>query len=514
MPPPQMAAPKPPSEIARETLKLLAQRRLSPTPEHYQALYHEVAGTSPPPAFPVAPLRAIQRVLPAQTPAQKRLLNQFEHAVTQQHWPGLQSVLVGYANLAITPVSTASDEREAAAQVTLPPRLAEALARLLHNLLPALGEDDTRLLEMAAELQTQLRGPQARAGALEQALADFNHRLSFAAEDQSAIRAGLLTLLRLVFENIAVLCVEDDWLHGQAQGLMAASTPPLSLRRLDDVERRLKDVIHKQANAREHTAQAQAQMRELLAAFIERLARMDESSSTYHNQLEQCAERISQASRPQDIAPLLEEVISATRAMALSTRVAHGELQDLRSRAEARHAEVEQLRQELDRASAQARHDPLTGSLNRKGFDEAMSREVARAQRQGRPLCVALLDIDDFKAINDRLGHATGDQALVHLADVTRQVLRPQDQLARYGGEEFVILLPDTELDEAAQIMRRLQRELTTRYFLTEGERVLITFSAGVTRVQDESDSSDAVRRADQGMYLAKRSGKNRVVTA
>ncbi len=507
-----MAAFKTPSEVARETLKQLAARRLSPTPDNYQALYEEIAGSSSPPAFPAVALRSILRVMPGQTPAQKRLLNQLEQAVAQQSWPTLQSVMVGYANLGLTPVGAAAPPPSGIESTHVPQRLALAVARLVENALPALGEEDTRLRDMAAQVVDLLRSEMPPVTAAERMLADFGHRLSFAAEEQGALRTGLLALLHLLFENIAALSLDDDWLHGQVQALLAATAPPLNLRRLDEVEQRLKDVIFKQSEAKLHTRQAQEHMRELLATFIERLAQMDESSSSYHNQMEQCAERISQATRLQDIAPLLEEVISATRAMALSSRIARGELQDLRERAQARHHEIDQLREELDRASNMARHDALTGSLNRKGFDEALQREVARAQRQDTPLCIALLDVDDFKAINDRLGHAAGDEALVHLAEVTRQGLRPQDQLARYGGEEFVIILPDTMVDEGVQVMRRLQRELTTRYFLKDGERMLITFSAGVAQLLGKDDVSDAIRRADQGMYLAKRSGKNRVV--
>ena len=500
-------------EIARETLKQLAARRLSPTPDNYQALYDEIAGETSAPQFPAQPLRAILRVLPGQTPAQKRLLSQMETAVAQQDWALVQGALVGYANLGLTPVVTAEQEQQAAGLAQVPPRLAQGLARLVDNMLPALG-DDVRLRDMAGQLTALLRGPAPTAGTAEPLLMDLGHRLSFVAEDQGAIRASLLALLHLMFENISALSLDDEWLQGQAQALMAAATPPLELRRLDSVAQRLKDVVRKQADVKAQTVQAQAQMRELLATFIERLAGMDESSSSYQSHMEQCAERVSQATRLEDIAPLLEEVIGATRSMALNTRLALAELQELRSRAEARHAEIDQLRQELDRASTLARHDPLTGSLNRKGFDEAMQREAARSARHGRPLCVALLDLDDFKAINDRLGHEAGDQALTHLTAVTRDVLRPQDQLARYGGEEFVILLPDTLLAEAAQVMHRLQRELTTRYFLKNDEHVLITFSAGVAQVHGEADAADAIRRADQGMYLAKRRGKNRVVTA
>lgn len=143
-----------------------------------------------------------------------------------------------------------------------------------------------------------------------------------------------------------------------------------------------------------------------------------------------------------------------------------------------------------------------------------MEREIARATRNGSPLCVALLDVDNFKLINDRLGHTAGDEALVHLAGVTREVMRPQDMLARYGGEEFVLVLPDTDLDQGVEAMKRLQRELTTRYFLKDREKVLITFSAGVAQMAEQEGSTEAIRRADQGMYLAKRAGKNRVMAA
>ena len=143
-----------------------------------------------------------------------------------------------------------------------------------------------------------------------------------------------------------------------------------------------------------------------------------------------------------------------------------------------------------------------------------MERELARATRTGAPLCVALLDIDNFKTINDRLGHNAGDAALLHLTQVTREVMRPQDLLARYGGEEFVLVLPDTTVANGVAAMTRLQRELTTRFFLQGTEKVLITFSAGVAQLGDGETSSEAIRRADKSMYLAKRSGKNRVMAA
>jgi diguanylate cyclase len=125
-----------------------------------------------------------------------------------------------------------------------------------------------------------------------------------------------------------------------------------------------------------------------------------------------------------------------------------------------------------------------------------------------------MLDIDNFKKLNDTMGHATGDLALTHLAKVARECMRPQDTLARYGGEEFVILLPDTVLEKGIEAMTRLQRELTKKFFLSGGDKVLITFSAGVAQLAADESTTDAIRRADQAMYLAKRAGKNRVLGA
>ena len=503
-----------PSEIARETLKQLAVRRLAPTPDHYLALYEEIAGVRTPAAFPEGPLQHILSVLPGQTPAQKRLLCQFERAVKDKDWSALQGVLVGYANLGLNPATAEPAAPETVAVTILPDDLAELLARLIDNTLPALGEDDARVHEMAQQLTQLLREPAPPVSTVQLMLNNFTYRLSFATEDQATIRASLLHLLHMVFENIAALSVEEQWLHGQAEALMAASTPPLTLRRLDDVQRRLKDVIFKQTEAHARTVEAQEQMKDMLSSFIERLAKITDSSTSYQGTMERCADLIGKASTLEEIAPILHEVMQATRSIALDSRVAHDELHDLRQRAELKRAQVAQLQQELDRVSAQARHDPLTGSLNRKGLDEAMERELARARRMGTPLCLAVLDIDNFKTINDRLGHNAGDAALLHLTQVTCEVMRPQDLLARYGGEEFVLVLPDTTVTNGIAAMTRLQRELTTRFFLQGNEKVLITFSAGVAQLGDGETSENAIRRADQSMYLAKRSGKNRVMAA
>jgi len=345
-------------------------------------------------------------------------------------------------------------------------------------------------------------------------LGNLSFKVSFAAEDQMPINSALLELLHLLIVNIGELTVEDRWVKGQIDALVSATTPPLTLRRLDDVQARLKDVIFKQSEAKARTQEAQEQMKQMLAAFIERLGRMTEHSSAYQGTIENCSRQLESAQTLVDIAPVLQEAIQATRAMSIDTLHMRDELREMRERTQQADEALRRLQEELDRASSQARHDPLTGALNRKGLDEALQREIARARRQGTAMCVSLLDLDNFKKLNDSLGHDTGDAALVHLAQVARTTMRPQDSLARYGGEEFLVVLPDTDQAKGVEVMKRLQRELTKQFFLKDNEKVLITFSAGVAQVGADEETTEAIKRADQAMYLAKRSGKNRVVAA
>jgi len=150
------------SDIARETLKQLAVRRLAPTPENYQTLYEEISGSYTPPPFPEGPLRHILRVMPGQTPAQKRLLDLLEAAIAGRNWSALQSVLVGYANLGLHTVSanSAIELVESPAQAhSMPEELAEQMARVIENALTALNGDDAKVHLMGGQLIHALRQP-------------------------------------------------------------------------------------------------------------------------------------------------------------------------------------------------------------------------------------------------------------------------------------------------------------------------------------------------------------------
>jgi diguanylate cyclase len=517
---------KKPFEIARETLKQLTVRKLTPTPANYQMVYSEVSGVPIEPPFPMDRLRDISRDLPTKTPGQQRQKGLLDSAIGQLNWDGVKTALMAYGGFSPPPVVppepvkraiNADAEPSASAAVSAPALTTdffEQIARMVEYALPALGSDDSRFNEQAKNLLAAMRQPGASTVTLKLMLADFGHRVSFAAEEQVEVHKTLLKLLNLIIKNIGELSIEDSWLTGQINSLLTACTPPMTLRRLDDVESLLVDVIIKQKESMGQTLQAQEEMRLMLATFVTRLTTMTETTGEFRNTLEENARLIEQAKTITDITPVMKTVIGATREMARDSQAVRDELNGMREKALATEAELAKLHLELDRASAQARHDPLTGALNRKGLDEALEREVSKVHRKNTPLCMALLDIDNFKSINDKLGHTAGDAALTHLAKVARDVMRPQDTLARYGGEEFVLLLPDTPQDKGIEAMTRLQRELTKHFFLSGTEKVLITFSAGVAQMSSDETGMEAIRRADQAMYLAKRSGKNRVLGA
>lgn len=386
------------------------------------------------------------------------------------------------------------------------------LASLLETAVGMLLVDAPELAAEATELAKMLRDPVASSSeAFSQKLKQFAYKVQWVAQDQSYIRQALLNLLQLIIENISELVIEDKWLQGQMAVLRELFARPLDKNSLAELGERLRDVIHKQGTIKRSLNEAQDRLRQMLAFFVDRLGELAETTGSYHGKITVFAKRIHEASSLQELAGLVDDIAKETESVEQSARRSQSELQSLRSTVDQAQKEIARLELELSQASEMVRHDPLTGALNRKGFDEMLERELARQTRRGSLLSLSLLDVDNFKALNDTYGHTTGDDALRHLATVIRENLRPQDSCARYGGEEFLVLLPDTGDEDAAIVMRRLQRELTKRFFLHDNQKLLITFSAGVTAFTQGEAPEHVIERADQAMYRAKRAGKNRV---
>lgn len=498
-----------PTEIARETLKRLAARHLAPTPENFQACYNEIANIPGKLAFPEPQLRHLAAALTASNDEQRKRLANLDAAITRHSWQGVEKAVLAFFDAVMS--TGGKVEGEHAPVPMLPVEFSDRLARFIESALAQLGDERILESEMAGMLMQALRKPPTDFRLIQDLLTNLGHQTQLTGEEQIQIKSTLLKLLQLIIQNIGELTLDESWLKGQVDGLLASIQPPITLRQLDEMERRLREVIDKQREAKRQSVEAQEEMRKMLSAFVVSLATINESSATFQTRIEESARKIRKVKKIEDLSPLLKDVIEATRSMSEETSQTRSKLKGMQEKVEATEATLVRLYQELDHASAQARHDPLTDALNRKGLDDALTREIASVRRRDLPLSICMLDIDNFKKLNDRLGHEAGDRALVHLADVARHCMRPNDTLARYGGEEFVILMPDTTLEDGIEAMTRLQRELTKQFFLSDAEKILITFSAGVAQLGNGEEGAEAIKRADRAMYLAKRAGKNRV---
>lgn len=186
------------------------------------------------------------------------------------------------------------------------------------------------------------------------------------------------------------------------------------------------------------------------------------------------------------------------------------QLEELNAKIQHMETESTELKSKLLLAESQAMRDTLTGLPNRLAYEEQLAREVARRQRNSSPLSLVVIDVDFFKSINDRFGHKAGDRTLAIIAKQLSQHCRKYDFLARFGGEEFVMLLPNTNKNQAFKIADQLRAVIERTKFNANGTSIPITISCGLAEFTGEDTADSAFERADQALYQAKEQGRNR----
>ncbi|QOC22477.1 GGDEF domain-containing protein [Wenzhouxiangella sp. AB-CW3] len=158
--------------------------------------------------------------------------------------------------------------------------------------------------------------------------------------------------------------------------------------------------------------------------------------------------------------------------------------------------------------------DPLTGLSNRRHIKPQLHSETARARRHGTPYSILMADLDHFKTVNDRYGHAVGDLVLQETARRMRAVVRTEDRIARWGGEEFLILLTECDADQAAIAAEKIRQYMADEPFQCDGHAIPVTISIGVAQHEGAQEPDEVIERADQALYQAKQDGRNRVCRA
>jgi len=553
-----------PSQIARKTLSTLAERKIAPTPENYTRLYHELSGI---PEADSTEKTLASEAQPLEKPTSDELklawpslisdlLTQMDAShkgvTLTRKKQGVGAVLRKFNNdsnvlftklhgvitsWGITAAPSPDDlipptqESESAKNISSPSsvsipdksidaisdiKLVEQLRELLAQLLECTHCEDSDLKNEILSLAQQARttSDYAQATKLNKQLHKLWVELESRNKDNFNIQAGLMRLLRLVVENVGELVTEDKWLHDQILSLQEIIEHPISKYTIVDAERNLRSTIIKQSSLKQNMIDAKITLKNLMTTFIDRLSEMTDKTGAYHTKIEGYSLKVGQADNINELGRILDDIMQDTRTIQASSMRSHEELISTREQAHIAEERVKRLEQELEHVSELVREDQLTGALNRRGLDDVLDREIKRAERQQTPISIALLDIDNFKQLNDSFGHQAGDKALIHLTQVVKNALRPTDEVARYGGEEFLIILIDTSLEEAMATITRLQRELTKNFFLHNNKRQLITFSAGVALHATGEDPESTIGRADGAMYKAKRAGKNRVFVA
>ncbi|MDP9043608.1 MAG: GGDEF domain-containing protein [Pseudomonadota bacterium] len=529
------------ARLAKAALRRLAADKLEPTPENYARAWRQESGEPAPPLAPpaaddgpaIAALierivrgiergsrgwttarkkESLQRVLTGSRSDARRLQQRLSQLVAS--WDVEPSDAPGATSAPGAPTEPAAEPASQPGALDMAPtghwgRAVQSLGGTVQLALPP-GEESPHELALAlgtvlervehdgadAPLVAELEALCARAGPVLQ----HRHHLV----DLLNGLCGELTA------SLTDLAENDSWARGQCEAMQVRIDEGLSARGVRAVSELLRDTRSRQAELREERERSRDALKGLINRMLSELDELGEQTGNFHDSVGRYADVIEKADTLEGLTGVVREMVEESRTVQALVRGTQARLQEEHGKAQGLTQRVMELESEMQRLSNEVATDQLTQVANRRGLLQAFDAESARLARGGGALSIGLLDIDNFKRLNDELGHGAGDEALKSLAAVVSKTLRPTDHVARYGGEEFVVLLPDTPVEEGQQILTRLQRALTGGLFMHEQRQVFVTFSAGLTGYIAGERIEQALERADRGLYEAKRTGKNR----
>ncbi|WP_242615493.1 GGDEF domain-containing protein [Sphaerotilus mobilis] len=428
--------------------------------------------------------------------------------------PNSATVTEGARLHAMVLQATPSEADAASESHTHWPRAVQLLEATLQSALPPgeprAGEVGGRLAEVAGALRAEVRADAQLVDALH--LACDEVRLVLQHRHHLVDQIG--GLVRELTDGLGDLAEDDSWVEGQCLAMREHIGMGLSSRGVSAVSQLLAGTRARQTQLRLERRQARDALKEMIHRMLQDIGELGVQTGRFNDNVGRYASVIGQAESLESLAGIVREMVDETRTVHQVVSQTTQRLHDEHARAAEMAERVRQLEDELRQLSQEVGTDQLTQIANRRGLLRQFEVEQSRIDRDGIVLAVGLLDIDNFKRLNDTLGHQTGDEALKFLARRVGEMLRPTDTLARYGGEEFVVLLPATEVAEAQTVLTRVQRLMSAELFMHENKQTFVTFSAGVTLFRRGESLEAALQRADEALYEAKRTGKNRTCAA
>jgi diguanylate cyclase len=337
-------------------------------------------------------------------------------------------------------------------------------------------------------------------------LADFNHLY---------LRAVNALFMFIKDYSLDLKEIGSDQFKSDVDQLKADFNAQLKVtqleRRFEGGCREVSAFIDKQ---KRYIADREHELRDIIDLLTTAMTSLNTDNKTFYRRVFDQSEKIDQISRLDDIKKIknaLEEEVTQMKALVTAKEAADtAQIDQLAS-------QVTELKNELQKAKQRSETDSLTGAFNRGAFDAIIADLVSRREVSGKGFSLLMMDLDNFKAINDTYGHITGDRVLVALAQKCKGMLRGDDTIARYGGEEFAIILPGASLRNSVKKGKQICQAIAgTRYAIDEsaqGNYLSVTVSVGVSTLRKGDTVADLIDRADRALYQAKETGKNRVVS-
>lgn len=245
--------------------------------------------------------------------------------------------------------------------------------------------------------------------------------------------------------------------------------------------------------------------RNILNPMAQGLGGLSETSVNYRNTLNDITKEAAELAETDDIEKIIKRLMDETSMMASKNHKISKELKKSS-------VQLDELRQYLETAKTEARIDDLTGLPNRRALNERMTVELKKQKEKGSS-CLAIIDIDMFKRINDSYGHTVGDKALRAIAGQISELIRSDDVIYRYGGEEFAMIMSNTTLLQAKKRLEEIRIGIENHEFLVRDIVEVITVSVGIASIDPSGTIESNMQAADDAMYLAKQSGRNNTKT-